>query len=151
MMVTQRASGSVRRVNRKVLVVTGVVLLSLASCCGLCMVAGVVADAPGGAASSELNGRYECQMPTAVLMNGMLMPQYQPAGMWFVIDDGSYSCSSEGGAVAFDAQVVRFTGGGYDGWVGAREEGVIIFRENHADPRPGESVRYGDLRCALVK
>ncbi len=131
--------------NRKVLVVTGVVILSLVSCCGVCMIAGLL---DGGAGA--LNGRYECQTPGSVLMNGVLMTQYQPTGMWFVIDGDGYSTNGPGGSVRFDAEVVTFTGGGYDGWRGARADDAIVFRKDHADPRPGESPRFGDLRCGRV-
>ncbi|MGV3625662.1 MAG: hypothetical protein ACO1OB_32930 [Archangium sp.] len=136
--------------KRNVLVVVGAVLLSLVSCCGLCAVSGLVADAPGGG-SSELNGRYECQMPGTVMMNGMVMTQYQPTGMWFVIDGDAYTSSGPGGSVSADAQVVSFTGGGYDGWRGARMNDAIVFRNDTANPQPGQGVRFTELRCGRVR
>ena len=57
------------------------------------------------------------------------------------------------GSVSFDAQVVTFSGGGFDGWRGARSVGdnkqpLIIFREDHANPKAGETIHFKDTRCA---
>lgn len=100
------------------------------------------------AATSGLDGRYECQMAQLSHAAGANFGfQYQPTGMWFAIQGGRYTSSSAGGTVQANGDVVSFHGGSYGGWRGARRGNAIVFRKNQGDPAPGESIRVGDLRC----
>jgi hypothetical protein len=104
----------------------------------------------GAATGSAADGRYECMKNQLLHGAGAnFTVQYQPTGMWFVIDGGRYSTSGAGGAVQLTDEVATFRGGAYDGWRGARRDDAIVFRNNdYVNPRPGEGVKVGDLRCA---
>lgn len=106
--------------------------------------------APTSAGASGIDGRYECMM--SQLLHGAgsnFTVNYQPTGMWFEIRGGRYTTSGAGGSVRVSGDVVSFTGGGYDGWRGALATNAINFREDTADPRPGDPTSIGDLRCGL--
>lgn len=102
-----------------------------------------------GAGGSSADGRYECMMNQLSHGAGAnFTVQYQPTGMWFDIKGRGYSTSGAGGTVQATDDVVSFRGGAYDGWRGARRGDAIVFRKNdHANPRPGEGIKVGDLRC----
>lgn len=105
------------------------------------------AAASGGAPG--LDGRYSCQVAALLFDGASYVTQYQPAGMSFTIQGSSYSAQGGGGSIQATADVVSFRGGAYAGWSGARRSGAIVFRKNDYDnPRPGESIRSGDFRCA---
>lgn len=122
--------------------------------------AALLQPAPGGgqgasaptsdAAATRVNvdGRYECMMNQLSHAAGAnFTVQYQPTGMWFVIQGNRYSSSGPGGTVQAGQDMVSFHGGGYDGWRGARRGDAIVFRKDPRDPRPGEAIKVGDLRC----
>ncbi len=95
-----------------------------------------------------VGGRYDCQMAALQFDGVSYVTQYRPTGMWFTIKGGSYSAQSGGGTIQASADVVSFRGGAYAGWSGARRGDAIVFRKNdHANPRPGESIKSGDFRC----
>ena len=96
-----------------------------------------------------LDGRYECMQNQLLHGAGAnFTVNYQPTGMWFVISGSSYSTRGAGGTVQATDDVVGFRSGAYDGWRGARRGDAIVFRKNdHANPRPGEGIKVGDLRC----
>jgi hypothetical protein len=131
---------------KKVAVVVGVVLAGLVSLCLMCSVVGWVAGQP--ASNGELDGRYDCMIAATVMMNGMITPQYQPAGISFTIDGDTYSTTGGDGSVRFDADVVSFIGGGMDGWHAGRGTDTLIIHKNPTDPQPSASVQNGDFRCA---
>ena len=107
--------------------------------------ASVPAGEDGGA---NVDGRYECMMNQLSHGAGAnFTVTYQPTGMWFVIQGNRYTTSGAGGTVQATPDVVAFRGGAYDGWRGARRGDAIVFRKNQGDPRPGEAVKVGDLRC----
>lgn len=98
--------------------------------------------------SQGVDGRYDCQMAALQFNGASYVTQYQPTGMWFTIKGGSYSAQSGGGTIQASADVVSFRGGAYDGWRGARRGEAIVFRkDDHANARPGESIKSGDFRC----
>jgi hypothetical protein len=98
--------------------------------------------------SQGVDGRYDCQMAALQFDGASYVTQYRPAGMWFTIKGGSYSAQSGGGTIQASADVVSFRGGAYNGWRGARRGDAIVFRkDDHANARPGESIRNGDFRC----
>lgn len=130
---------------KKVVVVVGVVLAGLLSLCLMCSVVGLVT---GGASSGELDGRYECMISASVMMNGMITPQYQPAGLGFTIEGDSYSSTGGDGSVRFDADIVSFIGGGMDGWYAGRGTDTLIIHKDYRAPRPNGNVQFGDYRCA---
>lgn len=111
--------------------------------------AATAAPARQVAGGSGADGRYECMQNQLLHGAGAnFTVQYQPTGMWFVIKGSGYSSSGAGGAVQVTDDVVGFRGGSYDGWRGARRGDAIVFRKNdHANPRPGEGIKVGDLRC----
>lgn len=99
-------------------------------------------------ANGGVDGRYDCQMVALQFDGASYVTQYRPTGMWFTIKGGSYSAQSGGGTIQAGADVVSFRGGAYAGWSGARRGDAIVFRKNdHANPRPGESIKSGDFRC----
>ena len=109
---------------------------------------GTAAAPSGSTGGANVDGRYECMMTQLSHHAGAnFSVQYQPTGMWFVIRGNSYTTSGAGGSVQATQDVVSFRGGGYDGWRGARRGDAIVFRKNQGDPRPGEAVKVGDLRC----
>lgn len=114
-----------------------------------------VASAPapaGEARGAPVDGRYECMMNQLSHGAGAnFTVTYQPTGLWFVIQGGRYSTRGAGGTVQATPDVVSFQGGGYDGWRGARRGDAIVFRKDRGDPRPGESVKVGDLRCGQAR
>ena len=98
--------------------------------------------------SQGVDGRYDCQMAALQFNGASYVTQYQPTGMWFTIQGGSYSAQSGGGTIQASADVVSFRGGAYNGWRGARRGEAIVFRkDDHANARPGESIKSGDFRC----
>lgn len=105
--------------------------------------------APASAGSSQgIDGRYDCQMAALQFNGTSYVTQYQPTGMWFTIKGSSYSAQSAGGTIQASTDVVSFRGGAYNGWRGARRGEAIVFRkDDHANARPGESIRNGDFRC----
>lgn len=111
--------------------------------------ASMASASKASSAGAGLDGRYECMQNQLLHGAGAnFTVNYQPTGMWFVIKGGSYSTSGVGGAVQATDEVASFRGGAYDGWRGARRGDAIVFRKNdHANPRPGEGIRVGDLRC----
>ena len=106
-------------------------------------------DARASAGNSQgVDGRYDCQMAALQFNGASSVTQSQPTGMWFTIKGGNYSAQSGGGTIQASADVVGFHGGGYDGWRGARRGDAIVFRkDDHANARPGESIKSGDFRC----
>lgn len=104
------------------------------------------ARAPAGGAG--VDGRYDCQMNAMQYNGASFVVQYQPTGMWFTIKGNRYSAQSGGGTIDVSADVIGFHGGAYDGWRGARRGDAIVFRKNdHTNPRAGESIKVGDFRC----
>jgi len=98
--------------------------------------------------SQGIDGRYDCQMAALQFNGASYVTQYQPTGMWFTIKGGSYSAQSGGGTIQASVDVVSFRGGAYAGWRGARRGEAIVFRkDDHANARPGETIRNGDFRC----
>lgn len=95
-----------------------------------------------------VDGRYDCQMAALQFDGVSYVTQYRPTGMWFTIEGGSYAAPSGGGTIQASADVVNFRGGAYAGWSGARRGDAIVFRkDDHANARPGESIKSGDFRC----
>lgn len=144
--------------NRKVLVVVGAILLSLVSCCGACMIAGLVGDpngaglstGGGSAPSTDLDGRYACWMRSAYWMNHVQMTT-QLASITFSIADGAYSTQTAGGSVTQRGDALYFSGGDMDGWVGSVIEGPsIIFGKNTRVQHTGP-VNSGDIKCDPAK
>lgn len=133
--------------NRKVLVVTGVILLSLASCCGVCMVAGLVSDA-GGGPPSGIDGRYECVVMGRTMMGGMITPTTSPS-ISFSIDGASFSTQSGGGSLRREGDVLRFSGSDMDGWQGtlSSASGLIYFRADPHERHPGGSAGNNETKC----
>lgn len=109
------------------------------------------ASAPAARASAGgagVDGRYDCQMNAMQYNGASFVVQYQPTGMWFTINGNRYSAQSGGGTIDASADVVGFHGGAYDGWRGARRGDAIVFRKNdHTNPRAGESIKVGDFSC----
>ena len=140
--------------NRKVLVVGGAILLSLVSCCGVCMVAGVVADpntaAEGNTASGELDGRYECWMRSSYMMNRMQMTT-QLASITFSLDGRTYTSKAGSGSITQNGDALQFSGGDMDGWVGSVVDGpAIVFGKNPRAQHSG-AVNNGDMKCDRAK
>ena len=106
------------------------------------------ASAGRSGGGQNVDGRYSCQV-AALLFDGVsYVTQYQPAGMSFTIQGNSYSAQAGGGTIQATADVVSFSGGAYAGWSGARRGDAIAFRKNdYGNPRPGESIKSGDIRC----
>lgn len=106
------------------------------------------ARSSGTGGGQGVDGRYDCQMAALQFDGVSYVTQYRPTGMWFVIKGGSYSAQSGGGTIQASADVASFRGGAYAGWSGARRGEAIVFRkDDHADPRAGESIKSGDFRC----
>lgn len=106
--------------------------------------------ASSGAGGGPLDGRYECMYNALVMNSGnnLFTTEYRPTGMWFTISGNRYSAQSGGGTISATADVVSFSGGAYAGWRGARRGDAIVFRkDDHTNPRAGESIKSGDFRC----
>jgi hypothetical protein len=131
-----------------VLVVTGVILVSLASCCGVCMLAGLVGDAGGG-----VDGRYDCVVMSRTMMGGMLTPTTSPS-ISFSIAGDSFSTQSGGGSVRREeGDLLRFSGSDMDGWLGtvSSASGVIYFRADPHERHPGGSAGNNETKCQRVR
>jgi hypothetical protein len=108
-----------------------------------------IAGTPRAAPASQggLDGRYDCQM-LSVRAGASFSVEYRPIGLWFTISGANYSAAGGGGKIAAGADAVGFHGGAYDGWRGARINDAIVFRkDDHSDPRAGDGIRNGDIRC----
>ena len=108
-----------------------------------------IAGTPQAAPASQggLDGRYDCQM-LSVRAGASFSVEYRPIGLWFSISGANYSAAGGGGKIAAGADAVGFHGGAYDGWRGARINDAIVFRkDDHSDPRAGDGIRNGDIRC----
>lgn len=150
--------------NRKVLVVTGVILLSLASCCGVCMVAGLVTDGgasantpgtptrAGGGGSAGVDGRYDCVLMGRVVMGNMITPTTSPS-ISFSIDGDAFSTQSGGGTLRRDGDVLHFSGSDMDGWQGtvSSASGLIYFRADPHERHPGGSAGNNETKCQRVR
>ena len=114
----------------------------------LAALTGTPAARSGEGGGQGVDGRYDCQMAALQFDGVSYVTQYRPTGMGFTIKGGSYSAQSGGGTIQASADVVNFRGGAYAGWSGARRGDAIVFRkDDHANARPGESIKSGDFRC----
>ncbi len=126
--------------NRKVLVVVGAILLSLASCCGLCLVTGLV-DADGGGA------RYECKLSGTAYTNGTVQPTYTPSGS-FTLEGDTFTTAAGSGSVKRTGDVVSFSGSDMDGWQGTvGEGGTMYFSQDPRVRHAGGRVSVGEVWC----
>ena len=109
---------------------------------------GSAAPPAGSGGGHGLDGRYDCQTAALQFDGVSYVTQYRPTGMWFTIEGGSYAAQGGGGSIQAGGEVVSFRGGAYAGWSGALRGNAIVFRkDDHANARPGESIKSGDFRC----
>ncbi|MBS0226700.1 MAG: hypothetical protein JSS25_10215 [Proteobacteria bacterium] len=106
-----------------------------------------VARAVASGGGQGVDGRYDCQM-LSVRAGASFSVEYRPIGLWFTISGTTYSATGGGGKIVASADTVSFHGGAYDGWRGARINDAIVFRkDDHSNPRAGDGIRNGDIRC----
>lgn len=146
------------KTTKTVLIVGGIVA-ALSGCCMLCLVAGVLVDAPtttpetsSVAPSTAMDGRYKCLSLNIMVAAGTAQVEWQIAALPpFTIAGDGYETASGSGSVTVADGVATFDGGPYDGWRGATGSDTtgtfFLFdgKEHHRVRTDG--AKRGDFKC----
>lgn len=138
----------------KVVAVIGVIFAALAGSCLLCLVVGALTDeeartqrAPTPAGS--LDGQYVCVVPGRSAPGGVTTADVT-LDMTLNISGHTYEGSGGDGSVGLEGNVVRFSGGGYDGWRGLLDASWgntnIVFAKDRQQSPDGPNA-LDSIRC----